>query len=90
MTWSNLVWGGMTAFVIAVELLGYFKVGPWRTLSETIWLDENQFHVIYLLVGSFLCGLTLHFLSRIPFWHAIVLGLVVGVISHLISGWPKW
>lgn len=88
--WSNLVWGLLTVLVIAFELLGVFRVGPWRSLSETIWLDEDHVHIIYLLIGGFLCGLGLHFLSRTPFWWSMGIGLVIVVLSHILDGWPKW
>lgn len=89
--WSNLVWGlAIGVGFMTLELTGWLHLAPWRTLSETIWVDEGHYHILYLLIAAILMGLMLHFLSRIPLWHAFALGLVVAVLSHLIDGWPKW
>lgn len=88
--WSNLVWGTLVATLVTIELLGVFRVGPWRTLSETVWIDEERYNVLYFLIGGFLCALSLHFLSRVPFWWSLGIGATIALLSHLLSGWPKW
>lgn len=88
---SNLVWGlAIGVGFMFLELSGVWDAFGWRTLSQTVWADEARYHILYLLVGALLCGLALHFLSRVPLGFALAIGLVVAVLSHLLDGWPKW
>lgn len=89
--WSNLVWIALALVVIAFELMGVWRVGPWRTLSETIWVDEQHFHVLYLLIGGFLSGLGMHFSpNRLDFWESMGGGLLLVTALYLIAlAWPK-
>lgn len=88
--WSNAIWSVWIGIFLVLELTGGFRVVPWRTLSETVWIDEIDYPVLNLLVGGFLVGLILHFLNRTPLALAIGLGIGLALVSHLIDHWPKW
>lgn len=88
--WSNLVWLTLTILCVTFELLGVYRIGPWRTLSETIWVDESRFHILYLLIGGFVCGLGLHFSpNRLNFFESMGAGLIIVTVAYLLAYWPK-
>lgn len=64
--WSLVVWGAWLALFLALELLGYFRVGPWITLSETVWGLEMKYRLIALFVAGGLFMLILHLAFRWP------------------------
>lgn len=90
--WSNIVWITLTLIVIGFELAGLFRLGPWRSLSETIWFDENHFWPLYLIVGGFVQGLLLHFSpTRTNFWESMGIGFVLVAVAYCVAAfvWPK-
>jgi hypothetical protein len=82
----GVAWIGVGFF--AAELLGYFGVAPWGTLTSTV-----RWSITYPLVGVFLMGVVIflpaHLLFGRPVWQSLLFGLAVSVAAHLLDKqWP--
>ena len=85
---SYAVWAGWLAAFLILELSGLWRWVPWVTLSETSWHLEEAYPVLYTLLGGFLLGLNVHIVFHIPFWRAMLFGLIVAVAAHICR--PSW
>lgn len=66
MLWSYFVWGLWALAFLVLEMLGLFRVGPWVTLSETLWaLEALSLYIKLALLGG-LVVLTTHLIWHIP------------------------
>jgi len=64
--WSAAVWLGWFGLFVALELLGYWHVTPWTTLSEFVWTVEAHWRVTILAFFLGLSILPLHLVARWP------------------------
>jgi hypothetical protein len=61
-SFSFFVWAYWIGMFLLLELPPVFwKNCPWRTLSETVWRVEGDWHLFTVLVVVFLAVLALHF-----------------------------
>ena len=84
--WSDVYWGAgwlLIGFLIP-ELLGFFGVAPWATLSETVW-HNTRYPLVGPMLFATLVFLCVHFLYHRPIWHAVVYGLVVAGVAHILD-----
>jgi len=81
--WSYCYWGigWILLGFLAAELLGYFGVAPWTTLSETVW-HSTRYPLVGPAVFACLIFLGVHFLYHRPAWHAVAFGIVVAAVAH--------
>lgn len=85
--WSYLVWSLWLLEFLVLELSGLWRIVPWVTLSETSWHAEDTYRVLYVVLCGFLLGLTVHIISHVSFWRAMVFGLAVAALAHFLNGW---
>lgn len=64
--WSAAVWLGWLALFLVLELLGYWHVTPWSTLSEWTWTLEGAWSPFRFVVLFGLAVLLVHLVSRWP------------------------
>ena len=86
--WSYAYWGAIWLGVgfLAAELLGYFRLAPWVTLSETVWhADQTYFPYVASGLFALMLGLMAHFFYHRPLWQSLLFGLVVSVSAHLLD-----
>lgn len=89
--WGIAYWWGAWLAVgfLAAELLAYFNVAPWPTLSETVWRSETVSPIVAVLIFATLITLGAHFLYHRPLWASVLFGLTVSVAAHLVNrAWP--
>lgn len=88
--WGYAYWGAgwlLLGFLVA-ELLGFFRVAPWPTFSETVWAAERH-EFVGPLVFAGLIGLIAHFLFHRPLWASLLFGLLVAFAAHIADrAWP--
>lgn len=84
-SWGYAYWGAgwlLLGFLLS-ELLGYYRVAPWPTFSETVWsaikVDPG---LIGPLVFATLVFLTVHFLYHREVWKSVLFGIVVALVAH--------
>lgn len=83
--WGYGYWlgGWLLIGFLAAELLGYYRIAPWPTFSETVW---NAIKVDPALIGPLvfatLVFLMVHFLYHREVWKSITFGLVVALVWH--------
>ncbi len=63
---SAIVWLGWFGAWIVLELLGYWRVMPWVTLSEFVWRLESLAPGIAFVFFLGLCILASHLATRWP------------------------
>lgn len=89
--WGIVYWFGFwlgTAF-LAAELLGFYGIAPWPTLSETVWRSERASSLVAVVIFATLVFLAAHFLYHRPIWASILFGLAIAVSAHLLDkAWP--
>ena len=61
---SRIVWGEWFAEFLVREGLGDLPLVPWRTLSETAWDLEREYHGTQADLEDFLIGLAVHIRYR--------------------------
>lgn len=66
MTTSAFVWLGWFGLFVVLELLGYWRVTPWVTLSEFVWDIEAQFGIARYIMLFGLAVLLVHLVARWP------------------------
>lgn len=84
--WSDLYWGVgwlLLGFLLP-ELLGYFRIAPWVTFSETVWHNIN-YPFVGPAVFATLVFLSVHFIYHRPCFHSIAYGLVVAGVAHWLD-----
>ena len=88
--WDALYWGVVWLLLgfLAAELLGYWNIAPWGTLTSTV-----RWSITYPLVGVVLMGVVIflpaHLLFGRPVWQSLGFGLAVSVLAHLLDKrWP--
>jgi hypothetical protein len=66
LTISAIVWLGWLALWVVLELLGYWHITPWTTLSEFVWAVEMHWRItqIVFLIGFAI--LLVHLVARWP------------------------
>ena len=85
-TWGYAYWGIgwlLLGFLVA-ELLGFFAIAPWPTLSETVWYSE-RYSFVAPLVFATLITLIVHFLYHRPLWHSVAFGVAIALAAHLLD-----
>lgn len=81
--WGYAYWAlWIFGMFLIPELLGFFHVAPWPTLSETSWHAEAHWPILRTVLLGFLLGLAVHIVYRVPLWEALAGGLVVAVVAH--------
>lgn len=68
------------------ELLGWERVAPWLTLSETAWWIEKAAPVMRSVFFGFLIGLAVHIRFQTRFGHAEAGGILIALIVHAFWG----
>ena len=86
-TWGYAYWSAWLLIgFLAAELLGYFRVAPWPTFSETVWsaikVDPS---VVGPLIFATLVFLSVHFLYHRNVWKSILFGLAVAAVAHWLD-----
>jgi len=84
---SLIVWGIVILVLgLAVELVGYDRVAPWVTLSETAWWIEKAVPIMRSIFFGFLIGLAVHIRFQTKFGHAELGGILIAVVVHVFWG----
>lgn len=83
--WSDLYWSAwiLIGFLVP-ELLGYFRIAPWVTFSETVW-HNISYPGVGPAVFATLIFLGVHFLYHRPCFQSIAYGLVVAGVAHWLD-----
>jgi len=67
---NALVWLAWFAFAfgswLVLEALGYLRVTPWLTLSETVWQWETDASIVRWVLMAGLTVLMVHLVARWP------------------------
>lgn len=81
---SLIVWGvWVLGYFLACELLGFERVAPWVTLSETVgWLEHGR-ALVGDLVCAFVLGVAIHWRFSTPFGRTEAIALAAGVVVWL-------
>ena len=84
--WSYAYWGGVWLLLgfFAAELAGYYRVAPWGTFSETVWVSE-RYPLVGPLVFATLIFLSVHFLYHRALWQSIAFGLTIALAAHWLD-----
>lgn len=84
---SCIYWGiWIFGLFLIPELLGWGRVAPWVTLSETAWWVEKALPIMRSLLFGFLIGLAVHIRFHTNFGRAELGGMIVAAVAHLIWG----
>lgn len=85
--WGYLYWGLIWLLVgfLLPELLGEFRIAPWRTLSETVWHGERTYSWFSPLLFATFIALSLHFFYRRALVLSAITGLALALAAHLID-----
>lgn len=85
--WGYLYWGLIWLLVgfLLPELLGEFRIAPWRTLSETVWHSEHTYWFVSPALFALFIALSLHFFYRRGLTLSILTGLALALAAHLID-----
>jgi hypothetical protein len=85
--WGYSIWGGKWLLVdfLVYELLGFFGVAPWPTLSETIWHVTRTYPWTVEPIFATIVFLTVHFLYHRPILISIAFGLIVAYGAHTLD-----
>lgn len=85
--WGYVYWGGIwlgLGFLVA-ELLGYFGVAPWPTLSSDTWHAESTYPFVAPALFALFIGLSLHFFYHRTLMFSLAVGVALSVVAHLID-----
>jgi hypothetical protein len=63
---SYIAWSSWFLAFVVLEFLGYFRVVPWVTLSETVWKLESVADLFKIIFLAGLVVLTVHIVFRWP------------------------
>ena len=85
--WGYLYWGAvwLLAGFLLPELLGEYRIAPWRTLSQTVWHSERTYWFVSPLLFATFIALSLHFFYRRGLGWSIAVGVVLALVAHLID-----
>lgn len=87
---SYVVWSAWLLSFLALEIPAAAEITPWMTLSGTSQHAENTYPLLTKVLFGFLLGLSLHITMRIagqhyiPFWRAILFGLIVSFAAIVL------
>lgn len=83
------VWSAWILFFVVLETVGWFRLAPWVTLSDTAWHAESTYGLVRIVLFGFLIGLVAHLVFHGPMWRTQALGFVVSLGAHLVDKhWP--
>lgn len=87
--WGYLYWGlaWLLFGFLAAELLGYFQVAPWPTLSETSWHAIRTYRAEFVgpILFAVFIFLIVHILYNRPVWHALAFGMAISFVSYFMD-----
>lgn len=83
--WSLAYWG-LWVFVLflAPELLGWERIAPWVTLSETVGWVEHGRALLADLIFTFVIGVAVHWRFSTPFGRTEAVAQAVGLLMFLL------
>lgn len=81
--WWGLAWLGCG--FLAAELLAFYGVAPWPTLSETVWHAVRTYPWLAQPIFATMVFLTAHFLYHRPIWQSAAFGLLIAYGAHLVD-----
>jgi hypothetical protein len=83
--WSCLYWGVWIAVgFIAPEILGWDRLAPWVTLSETVGWVEHGRALLADLIFTFVLGVAVHWRFGTPFGRTEAVALALGGLLFLL------
>jgi len=86
-TWGNIYWGvWIFGLFLIPELLAFFHVAPWPTLSSTAWVDERTYSILKTVLFGFLMGLAVHIRFQTHLARAEVGGIGIALLVHAMWG----
>jgi len=83
---SFLYWG-VWVFVLFVvpEILGWERIAPWVTLSETVDVVEKGRQFLSDAIFFFVIGVAVHWRFQTPFGRTEAVALALAVVTRLIA-----
>lgn len=81
---SDLVWALWLLLFLVLELGAFFGVAPWRTLSETSWLNEREYPILKTLLLGFLIGLGVHIRWQTGLLRTTIGGMLIAVVLNFL------
>lgn len=86
-TWGYIYWGAIWLLLgfLLPELLGEFRVAPWRTLSETVWHSESTYWFVAPALFATFIALSFHFFYRRGLGWSILIGVALALAAHLVD-----
>lgn len=85
--WGYIYWGAIWLLIgfLLPELLGEYRVAPWRTLSETVWHSERTYPFVAPALFATFIALSLHFFYHRRLEWSVIVGLALAMAAHLID-----
>lgn len=81
---SDLVWSLWLILFLVLELTAFFGIAPWRTLSETSWLNESHYPILRTLLLGFLIGLGVHIRWQTGLFRTTAGGVLIAVVLNYL------
>ena len=81
---SELIWGFWIALFLALEIPAALGLVPWKTLSETAWLDEQRYAILKTILFGFLIGLAVHIRFQTGLLKTSIGGIVIALILNYL------
>jgi hypothetical protein len=83
--WSLAYWGVWVGLLFLIpEVLGWERVAPWVTLSETVGYVEHGRRLVADLVFAFVVGVAVHWRWGTPFGRTELVAIALGLLLYLI------
>lgn len=78
---SLIVWGvWVLGYFLTFELIGWERIAPWVTLSETVGWVEHGRALVADLVFMFVIGVAVHWRFSTPFGRTEAVALAIGLL----------
>jgi hypothetical protein len=83
--WSLAYWG-VWVFILflAPEVLGWERIAPWVTLSETVGWVEHGRNLLADLIFTFVLGVAFHWRFGFPFGRTELVAQLVGLLMFAL------
>lgn len=81
---SDIVWAVWLILFLVLELAAFFNLAPWHTLSETSWLNENEYPILRTVLFGFLIGLAVHIRFETGLWRTTLGGTLIAVVLNFL------
>lgn len=81
---SDAVWAAWLLLFLVLELLGFFRLAPWYTLSSTSWANEKAYPILKTVLFGFLIGLAVHIRFSTGLWKTTLGGMLIACVLNYL------